>query len=138
MTSRSLFLIFAFLFAATPAPAQPARDALLADLAAQAKAAQPAFAGFSAERGRALFLAKHSGGKPDTPSCTTCHTANPAATGETRAGKPIEPLAVSVNPTRYTDPEKAAKWFGRNCTSVLGRDCTPLEKGDFLTFMSAQ
>ena len=41
-------------------------------------------------------------------------------------------------PARFTDPEKVAKWFLRNCTSVLGRECTAIEKGDFLTFMSAQ
>lgn len=138
MKTRSLLALSACILAAAPAAAQPARDAIIAGLSAEAKAAQPAFAGFSAQRGRALYLAKHTGGKPDTPSCTTCHTANPTAKGETRAGKAIDPLAVSVMPARFTDPEKVAKWFLRNCTSVLGRECTAIEKGDFLTFMSAQ
>lgn len=138
MKTRSLLVLFAFVLMTAPAAAQPARDAIVAGLNAEAKAALPAFAGFSAERGRALYLNKHTGGKPDTPSCTTCHTANPTAKGETRAGKAIDPMAVSVTPARFTDPEKVAKWFLRNCKSVLGRECTAIEKGDFITFMSAQ
>ena len=96
------------------------------------------FAGFSAERGRSLFSSNHATGKPETPSCTSCHTNNPAKVGQTRAGKSISPLAISKSPERYADPKKVEKWFRRNCNSVLGRECTPLEKGDFLTFMASQ
>ncbi len=77
-------------------------------------------------------------GKSETPACTVCHTASPLKMGETRAGKPIEPMAVSVTPDRYSDPKQMAKWFRRNCKSVLGRECTAQEKGDFLTFMIGQ
>ena len=93
---------------------------------------------FSAERGRAFFLAKHAGGKPATPSCTTCHTKDPRQAGKTRTGKPIKPMALSRTPDRYSDPKKVEKWFRRNCRSVLGRECTPMEKGDFITFMMSQ
>ena len=113
----------------------PMRDALLSALTAEAKAADATFSGFSPERGAALFKGTFTSGKPDTPSCTTCHSADPTRPGQTRAGKTIEPMAVSVTPQRFTDGEKVAKWFERNCTSVLGRLCTPTEKGDFLTFM---
>ena len=47
-------------------------------------------------------------------------------------------MAVSASPKRYTDLEKAEKWFGRNCGNVLGRPCTLVEKGDFITFMMTQ
>ncbi len=40
-----------------------------------------------AERGRALFLSTQTGGKPDTPSCTTCHGADVTRAGQTRTGK---------------------------------------------------
>ncbi|MFQ5786061.1 MAG: DUF1924 domain-containing protein [Alphaproteobacteria bacterium] len=116
--------------------ADPARDAILQGFAAQAKAANPGFKAFSAARGMSLFHSKHNGGKPETPSCSTCHTADPRNVGQTRAGKAIEPMAVSRTPTRFTDPRKVAKWFRRNCKSVLGRECTAQEKGDFITFMS--
>ncbi len=106
---------------------------------AQAKAAGDyPEGGFSAKRGKAFYLAKHTGGKPATPSCTTCHTDSPLKPGKTRTGKVIQPMALSRTPERYSDPEKVAKWFRRNCKSVLGRECTPREKGDFITWMISQ
>lgn len=128
----------AILLAAGLAAADPARDAILAGFAEEAKAADPAFAGFSADRGKAFWTATHSGGKPDTPTCTSCHGADPTAAGQTRAGKPIDPMAVSKNPMRYTDPAEVAKWFTRNCNGVLGRECTAVEKGDVITYLSSQ
>ncbi|MFQ5785055.1 MAG: DUF1924 domain-containing protein [Alphaproteobacteria bacterium] len=120
------------------AAADPARDAILVDLAAKAKAADAGFSGFSAARGETLFRTKFGTGKPETPACTTCHTDSPRAPGQTRAGKPIDPMAVSRTPNRFTDPRKVAKWFRRNCKSVLGRECTAQEKGDYITFMMSQ
>jgi len=114
------------------------RDALLASLAAAAKAADPAFSGFSASRGEKLHVTRFAGGKAQTPSCTSCHGDNPRSAGRTPVGKPIDALAVSVTPTRYSDPAKVEKWFKRNCNEVLGRQCTPLEMGDWLSFMIAQ
>ena len=124
--------------AAVGAVADPGRDAILAALTAEAKQAEPAFTGFSAARGEAFWNATHTGGKPDTPSCTTCHTPDPTKPGQTRAGKAIEPMAVSANPSRFTDADKVAKWFTRNCNSVLGRECTAAEKGDVITYLSSK
>lgn len=103
-----------------------------------ARAEKPDFKGFSADRGKAFFEANPATGKPDTPSCTTCHTKDPLADGLTRAGKAIEPMAVSKTPGRYIDAAKVEKWFRRNCKSVLGRACSALEKGDFIAFMSSR
>lgn len=89
----------------------------------------------SAERGGALFTSTHSGGKPDTPSCLTCHTSNLHGTGMTRAGKVIPPMAVSSNPERFTDLKKTEKWFRRNCNSVLGRECSLNEKADIVAYL---
>ncbi len=119
-------------FADTP------RDSILAEFQAQAKIADPGFTGFSAKRGESLFRGTHAGGKPDTPSCTTCHSAVPQNKGLTRAGKVIDPIAVSGAPKRFTEPAEVEKWFGRNCKSVLGRECNAAEKGDFITFMMGQ
>ena len=110
-----------------------ARQAILKQLQAQASGEA-----FSAARGKALFLSKHTGGKPRINSCTVCHTKTPRAHGRTRTGKTIKPMAVSANPQRFTDPRKVAKWFRRNCRTVLGRECTAREKGDFITFMMSQ
>jgi hypothetical protein len=124
--------------AAAAGTVNPARDAILAAFAADAKQADGAFTGFSADRGHAFWTAAHAGGKPDTPSCTTCHTPDPTAQGQTRAGKQIAPMAVSRTPDRFTDPAKVEKWFGRNCNTVLGRDCTAVEKGDVITYLSGK
>ncbi len=133
----AVLLAVATLPVSNPAAASP-RQSLLADFAASAKAEDATFDGFSAARGRALFLASPASGKPETPSCTACHTKNPRGVGETRAGKRIEPMALSQSPDRYTDPKKVGKWFRRNCKSVLGRICSAREKGDYLTFMISQ
>ncbi|MBX3677746.1 MAG: DUF1924 domain-containing protein [Rhodocyclaceae bacterium] len=109
------------------------REDLLAQYAAAAKSA-----GFSAARGQILHTQNFSGGKADTPSCTSCHGKDTRSAGRTRTGKAIEPVALSVTPARYTDPAKVEKWFKRNCTEVLGRECTPQEKGDWLSFVLSQ
>ena len=118
--------------ASTTISAGPRED-LLAQYATAAKSAE-----FSAARGQTLHTQNFSGGKPDTPSCTSCHGKDTRSAGRALTGKIIEPLAVSVTPMRYTDPAKVEKWFKRNCTEVLGRECTPQEKGDWLTFVLIQ
>lgn len=119
--------------------------AIAQDTSAQDTSAQALIDGFSVEAGRPadpeagkiLFLGTHVGGKPDTPSCTTCHTNDPKQVGATRVGKAIEPMASSVNPNRYTDLAKFDKWIRRNCNTVLGRECTAGEKADVLSWLSS-
>jgi mono/diheme cytochrome c family protein len=117
-----------------PALAGP-RDDILQGYAAAAKTADPAFAGFDAARGKALYEQQNTA-SAEAPSCASCHSASPLKAGKTRAGKAIDPMAVSVTPDRFTDAAKVEKWFGRNCNTVLGRDCTAAEKGDFITYLS--
>jgi Domain of unknown function (DUF1924) len=137
-TDRHLVSIIVLTCALVPATAGDSPKSLLDFYASEAKASDPGFSGFSAERGEHLFRTNFSTGKPDTPACTTCHTADPRKAGQTRAGKDIEPMAASTNPNRYGDQAKSEKWFGRNCNNVLGRECTAAEKGDFITFMLSQ
>jgi hypothetical protein len=136
---RLLLLTFALICLALASEAAPVgRDTVLATFASQARQRDASFAGFSAERGRLFWTTPHTGGNPDTPSCTACHTQDPHAVGQTRAGKAIEPMAVSRNPQRFTDPGKVDQWFERNCNTVLGRACTPIEKGDVITYLTSQ
>ena len=138
-TTTTASLVILLLTALLPAVGIAApRDALLATLAAAAKDADPAFSGFSAARGEKLHFTRFSGGKAQTPSCTSCHGDDPRGAGRTPAGKTIDALALSVTPTRYSDPAKVDKWFKRTCQEVLGRQCTPLEMGDWLSFMIAR
>jgi len=108
---------------------------LINHYAALAKTQDALFDGFDVGRGKSLYITKSLDGKKDTPSCTTCHTNDPTKVGETRAGKTIDPMAASASPQRYQSLKKAEKWFRRNCKSVLGRECTVTEKGDFLIYM---
>ena len=114
------------------------REDQLGQYAKAAKAADPAFAGFTAERGKTLHTQAFTGGKPDTPSCTSCHGKDTRAAGRNPSGKTIEAMAVSATPARYTESAKVEKWFKRNCNEVLGRECSAKEKGDWLAFMLGQ
>jgi len=97
----------------------------------EAKEAGP----FDAARGRALWTRE---GKPDR-SCSSCHGEDLTQPGRhVRTGKGIEPLAPSANNERLTEEAKIKKWLYRNCKWTYSRECTPQEKGDFLTFVSQQ
>lgn len=93
-----------------------------------AASGQPA----QAARGQEFFTTKH--GKDW--SCSTCHTAKPTVDGKhATTGKVISPLAPAANAQRFTDVAKTEKWFRRNCNDVVGRECTPAEKADVLTWL---
>ena len=121
----------AFIIAsATPALAQTLADTLA--VLKQQASQTGGFAGFSAARGEQFFKATHV----NDWSCATCHTKDPTTKGKhTKTGKILQPLAPAANPDRFTDQAKIDKWFRRNCKDVLDRECTPLEKGDVLTYL---
>jgi hypothetical protein len=103
-------------------------------LDAEARANAAAFAGFSAARGATWFGTRHG----TDWSCATCHTGDPLAAGRhATTGRPIAPLAPAANPQRLTDTAKIEKWVRRNCNDVLGRACTPEEKGDVIAYLTS-
>jgi hypothetical protein len=112
-----------------------AADTPASQLAAWARQAGMPVTAFSAPRGEALFRRRHATAGGEEAGCASCHTADPRNPGRTRAGKTIEPLAPAATPTRFTDAAKTEKWFARNCGDVLGRPCTAMEKGDFVTWL---
>lgn len=131
--TRTLYATLVLLsasMAAQPAFAQNPEQTLAGlNTAAQA---EPGFNGFSAARGEQFFKSTHG----NDWSCSSCHTQNPAQPGKhAKTDKPIKPLAPAANPARFTDQAKVDKWFKRNCNDVLRRACTPLEKGDVLTYL---
>lgn len=122
------------LFALSPALHAETPRQILDSYRAEAARAQPGFTP-AAERGAVLYRRafNHS---TALPACTACHRDNPAAPGRHAVtGKPIRPLAAKANGERFTDPAKVAKWFRRNCTEVVGRECSAAEKADFIQFM---
>lgn len=119
------------LAAGVPAQAETPAD-FLRGFEMAARRDNPGFAGFSAQRGEGFFKSTHG----REWSCASCHTQSPTAGGKhAKTDKPIAPLAPAANAERFTRPDKVEKWFRRNCSDVLGRECTPAEKGDVLTYL---
>lgn len=103
-------------------------------LQAAARTENPGFTAFSAQRGRAWFNTRHG----TDWSCSTCHTENPLEKGKhATTGRSIAPMAPAANPERLTDAAKIEKWFKRNCGDVIGRTCTPIEKGDVIAYLTS-
>ena len=105
-------------------------------MARYAQQAGVAVSALSPARGEALYRSEHPGRSGAAQNCASCHTANPKQAGQTRVGKRIEPLAPAANPERFTDAAKVEKWFRRNCTDVLQRECSAQEKGDFIAWLN--
>jgi hypothetical protein len=115
---------------------------LLATLGTATQAATPAdlqsaYSGLSAtaavpDRGQQLFTNRHG----REWSCATCHGAVPTQPGKhASTGKAIAPLAPAFNPERFADAAKTEKWFRRNCNDVMGRECSPGEKADVISWL---
>ena len=89
----------------------------------------------SAQRG-AEFYARRFGNSTKMPACATCHTDNPRQAGRhVVTDKPIQPLSPLANAERFTAVAKVDKWFRRNCTEVVGRECSAAEKADFIAYL---
>lgn len=89
-------------------------------------------AAFSEARGLTLWQMQGTEGR----TCATCHGQDLLQAGKhEKTQKPIEPMAPSVNVTRYTDAAKVEKWFLRNCKWTWGRECSAQEKGDLLQYL---
>ncbi len=88
---------------------------------------------------RAWVQEQRPAGAEGPRSCATCHGSDLTRPGRhATTGKAIEPLAVSANPKRLSDPSHTEKWFGRNCRWTLGRECSPQEKGDFVRLIQSR
>lgn len=118
-----------------------------AALVGTAATAQAADAG----AGQALYSKEIAGNKYATSSgkpavgCVTCHGTNLSSNGaHVKTGKVIGPMAASAGyidkkgNKRFTDTKKMAKWFKRNCNGVLGRECSAVEKENFLAFVKSK
>lgn len=142
------------------APAARAVDpyTLIARYEAEVRAAEPAFAGFSAERGRAFYYQKHPIRGLGAVSCASCHRKDPRE--QIRAHRTdilcrachviydeehpypaeakkriIEPFTPAANPERFRDAERVDTYFRTNCLTLLQRACTAQEKGDLITWL---
>lgn len=107
---------------------------LVADYTAQAAQTAPGFTP-SAQRGLGFFT-KEWGVSSKMPNCTVCHGKNLNIDGKhVVTDKRIAPFSPAANSERFTSARKVEKWFRRNCTEVVGRECTAAEKADFVQFV---
>jgi hypothetical protein len=130
MTMISLRQCAAVMLAAAAIGAAPARgdtpNQILERYVAQSGVAP------SPAKGRQFFVGTHG----REWSCGTCHGEVPVQTGaHAVTKKPIAPLAPAADRARFVDPAKSDKWFRRNCNDVLGRECSPAEKADVLSWL---
>jgi len=138
--------------------AADAPERLLEGYVQQAKAVDPAFAGFSPERGREFYLSKHAIKGVGAVSCASCHRKDPReqvkahrvdilcrachVINDEEHPNPkeaklryIEPFAPHANPKRFSNSAHVEEFFKVNCTMVLKRECTPVEKGDLIAWL---
>jgi cytochrome c553 len=110
--------------------------------AVTAKAFDSNYVGLSAEEGKTFFNREVIQFKGDTKNpgkaiaCASCHTANPADTGKhIVTGKSIKPLSPAVNAKRFSSVKNVEKKFTEHCNEVVGSDCTPQEKGNYIAYL---
>ena len=134
MNAKGIGIIF-MLLASTGTAWAETPASMVAGYTAEAAKSTAGFAP-SAQRGQAFFL-KDWGVSSKMPNCTACHGKNLNLEGRhVVTDKRIAPMNPAVNNERFTSTSKVEKWFKRNCTEVVGRECTAAEKADFIQFVS--
>lgn len=91
----------------------------------------------TAEAGRDFYTKKYARRKDNKEeSCSSCHTDNPLNKGKhVDTGKPIQPLSPVTNEARFKDLQKVETKFKKHCNNIIGRDCTPAEKSNYVTYL---
>ena len=156
MNRLNMLLTFCAGLMLAPAAWADSPQQLLEMYAEQAAAADNAFEGFSAERGRVFYQTKHAQSDGTEYSCASCHHEDPrreqfahqdkipcrachfpaeAYTERHKIRRQLLPLSPVTNVARFNDTQRAQTWFQRNCEFVLGRECSARENGDVLTWL---
>lgn len=101
-----------------------------------ANSVDPAYKNASSVEGKLFFNRKFKLANSKEIACASCHTTNPANVGKNIVtGKAIQPLSPLVNPKRFTDLEKVEDQFTEHCNDILGTDCLPSEKANFIAYL---
>jgi len=146
MKLSNILLTGALSFTSLQAYADLATAQKIADkYAAIAKTVDPSYAGLSVEDGKAFFnreVIQFKGDKKNPGkaiACASCHTANPADSGRhIVTHKPIRPLSPAVNPKRFNDIENVENKFTKHCKEVVGSDCSPQEKANYVAYVMTE
>lgn len=155
---RAAALLFVFVAIQGNAGLAQSPAHLLARYAVQARLEDPAFDGFSPDRGRAFYFAPRVIVGLGEANCASCHLDDPTqgirahrakvlcrachVIDETEHPDPahakkrhLGAFSPAVNPERFRDFERVERHFEVNCRLVLQRTCTAIEKGDLITWL---
>jgi len=101
-----------------------------------ANSINPSYSNASSVEGKVFFNRKFKLANGKEIACASCHTTNPANVGKNIVtGKSIQPLSPITNPKRFTDLEKVEDEFTKHCNDILGTDCLPSEKANFIAYL---
>ena len=102
---------------------------------AVAQAKNPSFVPSVAD-GKTFFNQKVKAANGKETACASCHTANPADAGKhIVTGKAIRPLSPVGNNKRFSDFDKVEGQFTKHCNDILGADCSPSDKANYITYL---
>ena len=133
-------------------------EQILDAYAEQARASDPAFSGFSAERGEAFYREPHVIKGAGVWSCASCHLKDPRYAVRAHhtdipcrachvihdwehpdpkhaKKRVIDPFAPSANAIRLTDAHRVDNFLKLNCLLLMRRECTTQEKGDVIAYL---
>ncbi|MAE45159.1 MAG: DUF1924 domain-containing protein [SAR324 cluster bacterium] len=134
----SLLLVLFLSILGIAQTSQAGEERILKHYLEQILLTDPAFSGFDVKQGEAIYFNIHTHSKGETRACADCHSGDPRQPSQhITTGKPIDPLAPSVNSERFTELKKTEKWFRRNCKWTIERECTSEEKGHFIVYLQS-
>ncbi|TXI46140.1 cytochrome c'' [Methylophilus sp.] len=136
MKLKTMIAAFGVLFSVHAAADVTNAEKLVYKYTNIAHSANPMYEAPSITDGKIFFNRKFKTPSGKEAACASCHTNNPANAGKNMVtGKEIPPLAPRVNTKRFTDIDKVEDEFTKHCNDILGADCSPSEKANFIAYL---
>ncbi|HEY0907545.1 MAG TPA: DUF1924 domain-containing protein [Methylophilus sp.] len=136
MKSKVLFTLIGVLLSTSALADATNAEKLVYKYTNIAHSVNPSYQAPSITDGKIFFNRKFKTPSGKEAACASCHTNNPANVGKNMVtGKEIPPLAPRVNTKRFTDLDKVEEEFTKHCNDILGADCEPSEKANFIAYL---
>jgi cytochrome c553 len=136
MKIKTIIAIFGVVFSMNAAADVTNAEKLVYKYTNIAHSVNPSYQAPSITDGKIFFNRKFKTPSGKEAACASCHTNNPANVGKNIVtNKEIPPLAPRVNTKRFTDLEKVEEEFTKHCNDILGADCAPAEKANFIAYL---
>lgn len=136
MKIKKIIAIFGVVFSVNAAADVTNAEKLVYKYTNIAHSVNPSYQAPSITDGKIFFNRKFKTPSGKEAACASCHTNNPANVGKNIiTNKEIPPLAPRVNTKRFTDLDKVEEEFTKHCNDILGADCAPAEKANFIAYL---